>query len=256
MNETKYYSNYGKKGRFAGITGICKVNKQIGLSVDDNYRWRPSIYAEIARCENVDDSIPRSDKYSKVTRITEDIFKDFFNATYEALQQVEIHGGEYYLDRRYTSGGIVFHAFFDEPKHHIVIDCRQHIESTDVWLCSERVLSKRPSMRKYGIPTSEKAFCQAYKLVLEFFFDGSAMISNQDTLIEQVKLLAGPEDVPERISIGDDYYYQQAREKMLQRKEEIKARMVDFDESPAKRRELRAEMKGIDYCIAVLDSNH
>ena len=256
MKESKYYSTYSKIGRFAGITGICKVNKQIELAVDDNYKARPCITAEIARCNSIDDSIPRSDKYGKVTRITEDLFNQYFNSTYSALQQVEIHGGEYYMDKRYISEGIEFHAFFDEPKQHLIVHCCQNVESTDVWLCEEKVLSKRPSMRNNGTPISEKAFCQAFQLVLEFLFDGSAMVSNQDTLIEQVKLLAGPDEIPERICISDDYYYKLARDKMLQRKDEIKARMVDFDDSPAKRRELRAEMKGIDYCIAVLDANH
>ena len=56
--------------------------------------------------------------------------------------------------------------------------------------------------------------------------------------------------------VNDDYHYQQARELMLKRKEEIKLRLLELDDAPSKRRELRAEMKGIDYCIEILDKNH
>lgn len=36
---------------------------------------------------------------------------------------------------------------------------------------------------------------------------------------------------------------------------ELATRLVSVDEPPQKRRELRAEMKGIDFCISVLDAN-
>jgi len=43
---------------------------------------------------------------------------------------------------------------------------------------------------------------------------------------------------------------------MLKRKDELKLRLLEFDDAPSKRRELRAEMKGIDYCVSILDENH
>ena len=42
---------------------------------------------------------------------------------------------------------------------------------------------------------------------------------------------------------------------MLEREKNIELRRVSVDEPPQKRRELRAEMKGIDFCVSVLDAN-
>lgn len=42
---------------------------------------------------------------------------------------------------------------------------------------------------------------------------------------------------------------------MLERRKNIEFRLVSVDESPQKRRELRTVMKGIDFCISVLDAN-
>lgn len=50
-------------------------------------------------------------------------------------------------------------------------------------------------------------------------------------------------------------YFDKAKAEMLERRKYIELRLVSVDEPPQKRRELRAEMKGIDFCISVLDAN-
>ena len=49
--------------------------------------------------------------------------------------------------------------------------------------------------------------------------------------------------------------FRQVYNLMLERRKSIELRLVSVDEPPQKRRELRAEMKGIDFCISVLDAN-
>ena len=56
--------------------------------------------------------------------------------------------------------------------------------------------------------------------------------------------------------IAQESYYKKARDLMLQRKDELKARLVELDDKPSTRRELRAQMKAIDYCVSVLDKYH
>ena len=111
-------------------------------------------------------------------------------------------------------------------------------------------------MRKNGKQISEKAFCDFYKRVLEFCYDGSAMREQQDQLYAHAVLLSTSDEPEECPVTNPDYYFQKARDLMIQRKEEIKQRLLDSDDAPSRRRELRAEMKGIDYCISVLDENH
>ena len=45
------------------------------------------------------------------------------------------------------------------------------------------------------------------------------------------------------------------RELMLKRKEEIKFRLLELDDAPSRRKELMAEMRGIDYYVSILDKN-
>ena len=63
-----------------------------------------------------------------------------------------------------------------------------------------------------------------------------------------------------RIRVGrsgvNNQLIQEARGLMLQRKDEIKARLVEMDDKPSKRGELRAEMRAIDYCVSILDKYH
>jgi len=75
-------------------------------------------------------------------------------------------------------------------------------------------------------------------------------------LWEVLDILGGYAQPDQPVIINEDYYYQCARELMLKRKEEIKLRLQELDDTPSRRRELRAEMKGIDYCVSILDKNH
>ena len=55
--------------------------------------------------------------------------------------------------------------------------------------------------------------------------------------------------------IDANKYFDKAKAEMIERRKSIELRLVSVDEPPQKRRELRAEMKGIDFCISVLDAN-
>ena len=62
-------------------------------------------------------------------------------------------------------------------------------------------------------------------------------------------------NTPGGLIIDANKYFDKAKAEMLERKKNIELRLVSVDEPPQKRRELRAEMKGIDFCISVLDAN-
>jgi hypothetical protein len=82
------------------------------------------------------------------------------------------------------------------------------------------------------------------------------MPSNHEKVWEVLDALGGSDEPEKPVLISAEYHYQTARELMMTRKEEIKLRLLELDDVPSKRRELRAEMKGIDYCVSILDKNH
>lgn len=63
-------------------------------------------------------------------------------------------------------------------------------------------------------------------------------------------------EVLPNLTSNEDHYYQRARELMLRCKDEIKFRLLELDDAPSRRKELRAEMKGIDFCVSILDKIH
>lgn len=89
--------------------------------------------------------------------------------------------------------------------------------------------------------------------MLEFCYDRggatqSSRIPSSQALICKDKPIGG-------LVIDANRYFDKAKSEMLERKKNIEIRQVSVDEPPQKRRELRAEMKGIDFCISVLDAN-
>ena len=161
-----------------------------------------------------------------------------------------------FLDTIKYRGSMHFHAFFRNPSRHYRIDYYQYEECAEICIFTENNIIYRRGCENRCRILSEGIFCQVFKLVLEFFYDGSAMPKNQVKLWETLDALSSPSVPDGPVLINDEYYYLRARDLMLKRKEEIKTRLLELDDVPSKRRELRAEMKGIDYCVSILDKNH
>ena len=192
----------------------------------------------------------------KVKKCTKEAFNKYYNENFQALQKLKFHDGEYYLERSESGDKMYFHAFYRSPSRHYMIDLMQYENCVDICLSTERSLLKRRGIANSCRLLPEGVFCQVFKLVLEFFYDGSAMPKTHNKLWETIDALVGSTAPDEPLLINDEYYYLRARELMLKRKEEIKTRLLELDDVPSKRRELRAEMKGIDYCVSILDKNH
>ena len=184
----------------------------------------------------------------------------YFTGEYFKAEHVEnvlsLKDGEYYIDKSSSGSSIHFHAFFRQPSRHYMIDYRQYEECAEICISTENNIIKRRGIENSCRILSEGIFCQAFKMVLEFFFDGSAIPTNQPKLWDTLDAITNTNLPDEPVLINDEYYYLRARELMLQRKEELKTRLLELDDIPSKRRELRAEIKGIDYCVSILDKNH
>lgn len=237
------------------ITGFWKANKKVNLGTNKDGKDEPWLVAFVALSEDLDDGIPNSTGRIRYWRISREAFKKSWNENFDSLQKAKLAGGEYYVERDHSGSVLTFHAFFRKPSKHYEIEFIQKAEYAQIGISTENTLIYRRGIANHNPTIMESIFRQAYKLVLDFLYDGSAMPANQAKLWDVLDSLAGSSepDVIERVN--DDYHYQQARELMLKRKEEIKLRLLELDDAPSKRRELRAEMKGIDYCIDILDKN-
>ena len=258
MTESKYYASsaYLLDNSF-NYYYLFKVNPAIELQVVVNYDYNPSIYVEISNNVPLDDKIPRSTKYSKIKKISEADFDKYFKNNYDSIKNQSIHGGEYYLEE-YSRNSFELHAFYEKPSRHISLRFSENLDSSLFFISVTHTIKMRPGIRNRCIEVPESTFIQAYRLLLDYFMEGSAMISTHEKLFTLAKSLINSKEEPTEplVVLSGGYYFQTARELMLKRKEEIKARLLDMDDTPAKRAELRAEIKGIDYCITVLENNH
>lgn len=256
MDENCYYAvrHYSPNG--PGEEEYWKANRKVHLSTGPDTKVTPGLSATISLGDDFFDTIPESTKYDKYRRITKDTFKKCWNETFETFQKVRLRGGEYYIKRDQRFHNFSFHAFFRNPSRHYEIYCRQEEDYAQYQIETKDNIIYRRGIANNSRAIPESVFCQAFKLVLEFFFDGSAIPVNQGKLWEILDALGGSNQPDEPVIINEDYYYQRARDLMLKRKEEIKLRLLELDDAPSKRKELRAEMKGIDYCVSILDKNH
>lgn len=125
-------------------------------------------------------------------------------------------------------------------------DCRMSISHSFTY---------RPGVRRKYTSLPESTFRQVYNLMLEFCHERDAYVQFKDTLFAQVQALICNGKPIGGLVIDANKYFDKAKAEMLERKKNIELRLVSVDEPPQKRRELRAEMKGIDFCISVLDAN-
>lgn len=256
MGDYNYYSLKQTGPYSPSSTEIWKVDRKINLGTSDDCKNCPRLVAYIALSEELQDEIPKPFANETIKRITREVFNKYYNRTFQELQKLRFHDGEYYVDKKSYDNSFTLHAFFRNPSRHYSIDLTQRMEYAEIRLETEKTITFRRGVANRSRLLSEWAFSQAFKLALEFFFDGSAMVANQAKLWETLDALTGSAEPDEPVLINDEYYYLRARELMLNRKEEIKVRLLELDDVPSKRRELRAEMKGIDYCVSILDKNH
>lgn len=113
----------------------------------------------------------------------------------------------------------------------------------------------RPGIRRKYVQLPETTFRQVFNLMLEYCHERDAYVQFQDTLLAQVQALVCNGKPIGGLVIDANKYFDKAKAEMPERKKNIELRLVSVDEPPQKRRELRAEMKGIDFCFSVLDAN-
>ena len=256
MSEYKYFYVDRTDHRSIFSSAMWKVGSIVclGTSVDSSTGlW---MTANISFEDATEEDIPMFLRDENVRKCTREYFNKHYNKNFEALQKLRFHGGEYYVEHDSTGKYLTFHAFFRQPSRHYAIELEQCVDYAEIRIFVENTIVPRRGVANRSRDLSEGIFSQAFKLVLEFFYDGSAMPANQAKLWDTLDALGGSAAPDEPVLINDEYYYLRARELMLQRKEEIKVRLLELDDIPSKRKELRAEMKGIDYCVSILDKNH
>ena len=179
----------------------------------------------------------------------------YFNQTLYRLDHLETSGVEYYIDSEDYAEYYELQAFIEQPHINIKLRVNHGADMFDCRMSISHSFSYRPGVRRKYVQLPESTFRQVFNLMLEYCHERDAYVQFQDTLFAQVQALICSGKPIGGLVIDANKYFDKAKAEMLERRKNLELRLVSVDEPPQKRRELRAEMKGIDFCISVLDAN-
>lgn len=257
MSESKFYSyivwemNSGKE-----YTVYEETNRDYHLETDDRIMDSPSVIVNVARGRHLPETLQDAKKLEKLKHLKEDAFLSVYNDALSSFQKRDFRGGEYYMDIDKICDYYSFWAFTERPRQSVNIWFSKLTKESQIGMSLVPTLWMRKGRRANAQAIPEGVFMHVLSLVFEFMHDRTAFTVYHEKLFSQIAALASPPDeggtVP-AVVLNQDYYFTQARERMLGRKNEILSRLVDMDDDPAWRKELRAEIKGIEFCISVLE---
>lgn len=255
MAESNYWIEHYVSYSSARNSGVHQVTKDYEIEVSDSVDFNPMIDVYIARNEKLSIQVPKSSKYHKIKRIQEADFLQYFNQTLYRLDHLETSGVEYYIDSEDYAEYYELQAFIEQPHINIKLRVNHGADMFDCRMSISHSFSYRPGVRRKYVQLPESTFRQVFNLMLEYCHERDAYVQFQDTLFAQVQALICSGKPIGGLVIDANKYFDKAKAEMLERRKNIELRLVSVDEPPQKRRELRAEMKGIDFCISVLDAN-
>ena len=255
MTKSNFWIKEPASPSSSGFIEVHQASRDFFIEVYDSADTRPSMDVCISRGDNFPIKVPGSSKTYKVSRILENDFLPPFLQTLASFRRLETGGGEYYIDTDDYSECYQMEAFFEKPHLQLSLSIDHAVKRTN---CSMNVSSSfagRVGIRRHYTPVPESVFRQVFNLMLEFCSDRDAYVRFQDTLFAQIQALVCNGKPVGGLVIDADKYFDRAKAEMVERRKSIELRLVSADEPLQKRRELRAEMKGIDFCISVLDAN-
>ena len=123
-------------------TELWKVNRKLNYVANEDGH-RPRLSAYIGLSEDLDDRIPKSSKYERCGKISQETFNKCWNESFAFLQKARLHDGEYYMERQYSGSYLVFHAFFRAPSMHYKITCWRDVEYARIDIGAENSIMYR-----------------------------------------------------------------------------------------------------------------
>ena len=254
MTKSNYWIERPVSNSSNGHAGVHQASKDFIIIVSDSADFSPSMEVCVGRADCFSIQVPRSTKIHKVNRVREDDFLQYYNQALAAFRRLEPGGGEYYIDTEDYSECYQLEAFYEKPHIKLSLHLEHSVRMTNCSIDISPSFSRRPGIRRNYVPISESVFRQVFNLMLEFCSDRDAYTRFQDTLFAQVQALICNGKPVGGLVIDADKYFDRAKAEMIDRRKSIELRLVSADEPLQKRRELCAEMRGIDFCVSVLDS--
>lgn len=255
MNENSFWIDRWGISGYTDKTTVNQQNKEFQIEISKEADRIPRIEVYTTRKDKLSHKIPQSSKYNKITRIQESEFNEYFNQTLQNLHHLDVSGGEYFISSDDYSDTYELEAFLTKAHVHLSLYICHTIDFTEIRMATARSFARRPGISRNYVSFPEPQFRQIFNLMMDFCHNRESYVRFQDPLYAQIQALVCDEKPVVGLSANAGNCFDQARSEMLKHKKNIELRLLNMDEPTQKRKELRAEIKGIDFCVSILDAN-
>lgn len=224
------------------------VDKYYYIGINENWEYSPHI-----EIEYYIESAPvptQPSEYVKITRIIPEIFDSYYTSTLLKLSEFP-EEGEYYYKHNINYCELYCYTNHD----HIIIKIRNEINYFDCHISRYLGIRSRNSVRKNLETLPKELMKQLYNLTLELLHDPQNFKNLKDDYYKQLSLLIQKREPIKGLILNADAAFYEVRKQITNRIESIENRMINFDDKPQNRYELRGELKGLKFSLKILDGN-
>ncbi len=242
-----YFSSNSPYSRH--VNTIEFLSKKVAITVDENWERAPSIEVDIG--DGIPQDLPEQNQYVKVKKIIPELFDSYYNDTIRHFSNNFPDKPEYYLEA--SSHTFKIECYTDKEQLSIFIDKTPNRFTCRISL-SPGTSGRHYARRKYEL-LAEEVVKQIFQLTLEFLHNRKSLQNLKDEYFKQIALLVKEDKPISGLILNADLAFDGIRQQILYRIDELENRLINFDEEPNKRLELRGELKGMKFCLKILDAN-
>ena len=255
MTNSVFYIDRSKKNSSYACTWQHEVHPKHWIELYDHYEGDPAITVKCPKIADYRLRIPRTDKYRTYVEMPEEVFAKNYLESYKAIQRLPLEDIECFLNVGEPRDNLMFRAFIPKKRTQLIVSVQNSLEECSLSVDFGDAGYRLRSARIHDKPIQKAVFLQAFTLAMDCLYFRESVGESLLSTITQISTLVDVEEPGEVITFNPRRYCSVVRDEMLNRKKELEARLITLDEVPAKRREVRAEIRGIEYCIKVLDGN-
>jgi len=228
---------------------ITYLTKECELCCRDLPKYRPLLSACIETCRKV--ALPKKSSTSRSVEISEKSFDDFYKMNYRRLQDESLDDAEFYENdtyddiQLYAIQGNKLFSIFTERTPSLRNICMNMESSPGNFRRRAHTLKKIDSA----------VFKQAYHLLLELFYDPDTVYQNYETAWSQLDALVHGDQPIHGIKINADVYFDNMIRAIKTRARRLEKKLIDEDGTPEERARIRGELKGMEYCLKVINEH-
>ena len=233
---------------------LTSFHPHIEIEVSDECEGGGDLNVHIKKDSDYDFTPPESNHRYKVKKIIKSDFEKLYNTVWKYIHSNNFQDSECYLLNSYK-GCYDFYAFTNEKVSERRC-CHIHVYISDDWfdcrMSVNRCFRDRPRARKKGEAIEYETFHKVRILTLDYLRDPDSLKVLMDQFSKMTLRLIDKEDAPLE-PLRNVIDYSDITKQIMRRKESLTTQLIEEDGTREERLQLRAEIKGLEYALKVIE---